>query len=222
MLTRHRFRHRASVDHRADPYYGYGYRPDWPSVLSVAHDENDGAGLFVITDRPCVLSGAGLPLIVPVAAPLWILTAVEVLPVKFRLAMSDAVPQGADWRWLDGPSMLIDPVSGHGPNAASGVCADVAGPYTPPPPAVVINAGALGNACTLEFDRPVMLSASPPPPPDDAMLFDGQAALAVSSVNFTTLRFDLGTFVSPGGAWEIVRQPDWVRSALAVPQSGTF
>jgi len=59
MLTRHRH-----APDRADPLYGYGYRPDWPSILSVAHDTTDAARVFVITDRPCVLYGPGLPLTV--------------------------------------------------------------------------------------------------------------------------------------------------------------
>src|SRR5690349_9006369 len=47
--SRHAGRH-------ANPLYGYGYNPAWPSILSVAHDEANGGRLFVVTDRPCVLS----------------------------------------------------------------------------------------------------------------------------------------------------------------------
>jgi len=53
--------HRRSVD-PANPLYGFDYRPDWPSILSIAHDEADGGKLFVITDRPCILVSADLPL----------------------------------------------------------------------------------------------------------------------------------------------------------------
>src|SRR5215213_4408333 len=91
------------------PGYGVGYNPAWPSILSVAHDEADGGRLFVVTDRPCVLLGsaAGLPIAV---AGLSVLDCVEVLPVKFALAMSGAVPQGSAWTW--GPAAgndLVDP-----------------------------------------------------------------------------------------------------------------
>src|SRR5436190_21941594 len=57
--------HRRESAH-ANPLYGYGYNPAWPSILSVAHDEADGAALFVITDRPCILLGKQLPLVVPI------------------------------------------------------------------------------------------------------------------------------------------------------------
>ena len=53
--------HRRSVD-PANPLYGFDYRPDWPSILSIAHDEADRGKLFVITDRPCILVSADLPL----------------------------------------------------------------------------------------------------------------------------------------------------------------
>src|SRR5258706_339062 len=47
---------------RLNPLYGYGYRPDWPSILSIAHDVSDGGRLFIITDRPCALLSPSLPL----------------------------------------------------------------------------------------------------------------------------------------------------------------
>src|SRR5687768_8541753 len=78
---------------RADPYYGYGYFPNWPSILSVAHDTAAGERLYVITDRPCVLTGIDLPLVVRGAdgEALAIVAADAVAPVKFRVTLSDAV-----------------------------------------------------------------------------------------------------------------------------------
>src|SRR4051794_36211517 len=91
-----------------DPFYGHGYNPSWPSILSIAHDTTDGSGLFVVTDRPCVLLSAALPLQIE---GLSILTATAtVLPIKFRVSMSGAVPQGAAWQWLGNNSQLYDPI----------------------------------------------------------------------------------------------------------------
>src|SRR5438045_1961702 len=84
----------------AVPGYGVGYNPSWPSILSVAHDEADGGRLFVITDRPCVLVPPANSIRLPLAvAGLSVQDAVEMLPIKFRLQMSGAVPRGAPWTW---------------------------------------------------------------------------------------------------------------------------
>jgi len=217
-------RHRAGhAGHRSDPQrvnplYGYGYRPDWPSILSVAHDVTDGARLYVITDRPCVLLSPSLPLEV---AGLSIVDATTILPVKFRLTMSDAVPQGAAWQWLAGGTQLYDPITGSALNAAAGNCADVPGPYTPPPPPVTANVvaqSASGAACTLTFDQPIALSGGSI---DDAILFDGQPATGVVNVDASTLGFDV-PFASEGSTWSIVRQPAWITTPLTVPQNGAF
>jgi len=203
---------------RLNPLYGYGYRPDWPSILSVAHDPADGGALFIITDRPCVLLSPSLPLEV---AGLSILAATTVLPVKFRLSMSDAVPQGATWQWLAGGSQLYDPITGNALNAAMGSCADVPGPYTPPPPPVTANVvaqSASGATCTLTFDQPIVLSGSPI---DDAIVFDGAAATGVVNVDASTLGFDV-PFAGEGSTWGIVRQPGWITTLLTVPQGGAF
>src|SRR5882724_9452058 len=98
MLTRHRqhHRHRHAAD-RADPLYGYGYRPDWPSILSVAHETTNSTRVLVITDRPCVLYGPALPF--AVAGGEAIVDATTLLPVKFRVAFASAIPEGAGWAW---------------------------------------------------------------------------------------------------------------------------
>jgi hypothetical protein len=201
-----------------DPFYGHGYNPSWPSILSIAHDTADGSGLFVITDRPCVLLSPSLPLQIE---GLSILAATTILPVKFRVSMSDAVPQGAAWQWLGNNSQLYDPITGNGVNAASGECADVPGPYTPPPPPVMANVvtqTASGATCTLTFDQPIVLSGAGV---DDAILFDGAAATAVVNIDAYTLGFEV-PFASEGSTWSIVRQPAWVLTLLTVPQSGGF
>lgn len=141
---------------RLDPNYGVGYRPDWPSILSVAHDETDGGRLFLITDRPCVLVPGPLALPLSVGG-LSILGASEILPIKFRLEMSGPVPQGAAWTWGPGASSLIDPLSNHAPNPASGFCADTPGPYGPPAPLTLVFASfdAITAILRLGFDRPI-------------------------------------------------------------------
>ncbi len=78
----------------ANPLYGYNYNPAWPSILSVAHDEFNGAIVYVITDRPCVLN-AGLP---PLAiAGRTVSSASMVLPVKCRVTFNGAIARGAAW-----------------------------------------------------------------------------------------------------------------------------
>jgi hypothetical protein len=203
---------------RLNPLYGYGYNPAWPSILSVAHDVSDGGRLFIITDRPCVLLSSALPLEV---AGLSIIDAVTILPVKFRVSMSGAVPRGAAWQWLPSGSQLYDPITGYGVNAAMGYCADVPGPYTPPPPPITANVvaqTASGAACTLTFDQPIALTGAPV---DDAIFFDGAAATGVVGIDAYTLGFDV-PFASEGSTWSIVRQPAWVTALLTVPQSGAF
>ncbi len=203
---------------RLNPLYGYGYRPDWPSILSIAHDVSDGGRLFIITDRPCALLSPSLPLEV---AGLSILDAATILPVKFRLTMSGAVPQGAAWQWMGNNSQLYDPITGYGVNATSGNCADVPGPYTPPPPPVTANVvaqSASGATCTLTFDQPIILSGGAV---DDAILFDGAAGTGVVNVDASTLGFNV-PFASEGSTWSIVRQPAWITTLLTVPQGGGF
>jgi len=212
------FRRKGSA--HADPFYGYGYNPAWPSILSVAHDEEDGGSLFIILDRPCVLAGLTLPLIVPESGtPLTIVAAEMVLPVKLRVTLSDAVPLHAAWRWSGGSCSLYDPITGNFPNAGAGDCADFPGPYTPPVPATVIAATATGFGGTLQFDRPITLLSTAP---DDAVLFDGIAPMAVANYAPDTLGFECSNFLAPGASWQIVRQPAWVATIVAQPVDGTF
>ena len=153
----------------ASPYYGYGYDPSRPSILSIAHDEEDGGSLFVITDRPCAIVGdpLALPLVVPVESPLAIVAVEEVLPVKFRVRLGGAVPQGAAWHWSAGPSALVDVATGRSPNPAAGDCADFPGPYVPPPVALTLVSATFDSdfeLLFLTFDRAV-----------DVSLFNGAA-----------------------------------------------
>jgi hypothetical protein len=227
-------RHRPAAPAANAPYaLAYApHNPTWPSILSVAHDEADGGALFVITDRPCLLTGAadGLPLTVHGAGgvPRVVLGVTQVLPVKFRLALTGAVPRGQAWSWgppVAGGANLYDPVTNNRLNAAAGDCADVPGPYTPPPPAVVVasayGVGGTGGWATLTFDRPVTLA--PGAVPDDAITFSaGYVASSVSQQDATTLYFELATAVYTGAPWSVNRQPDWVSSPVAWPQSGNF
>src|SRR3954466_11214969 len=87
---------RRQVAPAPQPGYGVGYRPDWPSILSVACDTADGGAVFVGTDRPCVIV-PGPPALPLGLAGLAVVGAAEVLPVKFRVAMAGAVPAGAAW-----------------------------------------------------------------------------------------------------------------------------
>ena len=207
---------------RLDPFYGYGYDPNWPSILSIAHDESDGGRLFVITDRPCGLSNAGLPLQM---SELAILDAAAILPVKFWVQMNGAVPAGATWHWTGNNSAIHDLRTGIGPNAGFGTCADVPGPYTPPAPANVTAATVMGGNAALTFDAPVVLSPPtplPPPTPDDAITFDAQTANFLTQTDPFTLLFNLSTPVGSGSVWNITRQPSWIATVLAVPQNGLF
>jgi hypothetical protein len=201
----------------ANPLYGYGYNPSWPSILSVAHDEANGGRVFVITDRPCALvNPAALPLSL---AGLSIVDAVDVLPIKFRLWMSGPVPAGAAWGWGPDGYGLIDPITSHVLNAAGGDCADVPGPYTPLPPAAVIAAYGSGTTAVLQFDRPVALTGDMP---DDAITFNGMAATSATNVDNDTISFGLGGFVMAGDPWAITRQPAWITTALLWPSAGTL
>jgi hypothetical protein len=224
MLTRRKAPRLHESPARANALYGYGYRPDWPSILSVAHDSTDGGGLFIIMDRPCVLlnppvNPATLPLVVGSLHPLEI---TQILPIKFRVRMNAIVPQGAAWTWEPGPSPLVDPITNNVPNPGSGNCADVRGPYTPPPPAVVILATPNGSTCELQFDRPIVFTSFPPGPPDGAILFDGLPADTVGTLAPDRIEFSLQNAVSPGSSWEIAGQPSWIATPLSVPANGTF
>lgn len=207
---------------RANPLYGYGYDPNWPSILSVAHDEEDGSGLFVITDRPCGLGNIGLPLTI---SGLAILDAVEILPVKFRVTMNGAVTRGATWHWAGNNSAIYDLKTGTGPNAGFGTCADIPGPYTPPALVNVSVATVAGGNAELTFDAPVVLNPPTPLPPpviDDAITFDGQTGNFVTQTDPFTLLFNLAVPISSGSVWNISRQPTWIATLLTVPQSGVF
>lgn len=224
MLLQRRIRtHRAKTEPgRLDPFYGYHYDPNWPSILSVAHDESDGGRLFVITDRPCGLANVGLPLQIPGLA---ILDALEILPIKFRVQMNGAVPQGATWRWPGGNSAIYDLRTGIGPNAAMGTCADLPGPFTPPAPVNVAAAVVSGGNAQLTFDAPVVLippTPLPPPAPDDAITFDGQTANFLTQSDPFTLLFNLSVPIGSGSVWNLARQPAWIATALSVPQNGVF
>lgn len=201
--------------------YGYAYNPNWPSILSIAHDETDGGALFVITDRPCTLGGIAtvLPLSLPDAPGLVIVQASGILPVKFRLSLSGAVPRGTPWTWGDGACDLSGIVSGHIPNAGAGSCADIPGPYTPLPPAGVVQASAYGSYCTLAFDQPIALNGDPV---DGAILFDGQPATGVTQPDPHSLQFATSTYVTSGSTWSVVSQPAWIVGALTWPADGVF
>jgi hypothetical protein len=203
---------------RPNPLYGYGYNPAWPSILSVAHDEANGGRVFVVTDRPCAL--VGNPTLLPLSLNgLSIVEGAMVNPIRFRLWMSGAVPQGAAWQWAAGGNGLVDPITGHALNAGGGDCDDVAGPYAPVPPAAVVSAYGSGTTAVLAFDRPVVLTGDMP---DDAVTFNGVAALSATNVDANTLSFGLAVAVSGGDPWAIVRQPAWVATAVAWPAAGVL
>jgi hypothetical protein len=207
------------------PGYGVGYRPDWPSILSVAHDTADGASLFVITDRPCVLvppaPAAQLPLAAGGRAAL---AAVEILSVKFRLVMTAAVPAGSAWTWAAGAAALVDAVTGHAPNPATGFCADIPGPVPPAGLATVVAASvsADGLTCTFVFDRPLTLIGSPPYEMDGAIELAGLSPIDVAQENPKTLAFAMGSPVDASLPWEIHSQPPWLATPVATPQAGTL
>jgi len=207
---------------RPDPYYGYDYSPAWPSVLSIAHDENEGGTVLIYVDRPCVISGSysDLPLTVEDGAggDLVPLALAAISGTAFSVRLSGAAPLRALWRWGAGGG-LIDPVSGHGMNVAHGTCADFPGPYTPP--ATVIATSANGTTtCDLIFNQAVTLA--PGTVPDDAITLDGVAPVAVSQPDPYILRFEAASTIGSGSLWAIVRQPTWVESWLANPADGTF
>jgi hypothetical protein len=203
---------------RANPLYGYGYNPSWPSVLSVAHDEADGGALFVITDRPCAINGAGN--VVPLSvAGLSVLSGAMILPIKFRFAMNGAVPLHAPWQWGTGACDLFDPITGHAPNAGAGDCADVPGPYVPPGPPAVVATNFGGNTVTLTFDRPVAVTGDPP---DDAVTVNGMTASSASNADANTISLAMPGPVNAGDPWAITRQPAWVATAIAWPEGGVL
>lgn len=228
-------RARAAAPAANRPYANprYVFNPTWPAILSVAHDEADGAGLFVITDRPCHLVGSAfdLPLTIDAAggSPLAVVSAaVTAVPIKFRLAMSGAVPRGQAWSWgpPGGAADLFDPITGHALNAGAGDCADFPGPYTPPPPANVVSSSygsmGMGGWATLTFDQPVILT-SPSPTPDDAITFVANyVPTAISADSLYTLRFALAIAPYSGASWSVNRQPAWVSTLVSNPATGNF
>jgi hypothetical protein len=230
LLPRHARGHR-HTGVPAVPYYGYGYNPAWPSIVSVAHDTADGAAAYVVTDRPCLLAGAAeaLPVTFFTAAgaalPLVILSATQVLPVKFRLTFTGAVPAGATWQWGPGgggAADLVDPITNHGLNAMAGAVADAPGPYTPPPPAGVTSAWAIGYEATLGFGQYLVLNGAGPIAPDGSIAFDGLWPVSISRPNPYTLTFTTASSMTMGSTWAVNAQPPWLATALAVPQNGTF
>ena len=221
------YRPRISPAH-ADPFYGYGYNPNWPSILSVAHDESDGGRLFMIMDRPCALVDAFLPLEI-VGTALTVVGAVMALPVKCHLTLNGAVAAGSMWRWPGNNTHIYDPKTGFGPNAGMGTVADFPGPYNPPGPATVLAAMALGNTCTLSFDEAMVLVGGPGPiTPDDAIVFDnGSGPVAATSVqnvpgDWFTLQFTVPAPLSAGSTWAITRQPAWLTTGVVNPANGVF
>jgi hypothetical protein len=222
LIKRYPFRPRHDHD-RPDPGYGVGYRPDWPSILSVAHDVDDGGALFVVTDRPCAIVPG--PLALPLsAAGLGALAATQVRPVKFRLTLNGAVPAGAAWSFGAGASSLIDPVSNHAPNPASGTCADVPGPYPPPGAArvVAVSVGADGQTVTMVLDRPLAMAGPPPYEMDGSVEIAGMSPAGVTLDAPQVLAFDMGSPVEGGLPWEIHSQPPWLATPIAAPQGGTL
>jgi len=201
-----------------DPFYGHGYNPLWPSILSVAHDEENGGRVFIISDRPCALIDppTGLPLSL---AGLDVLEALEILPVKFRLWMSGPVPAGSLWTWGADGAGIVDPITNQPLNAAGGSCADMPGPYAPIPPAAVVSAYSGGTTAVLIFDRPVAATGSTP---DDAITFNGMTAVFASKVDANTVSFGTPGPIAPGDPWVINRQPEWLSDPVLWPSSGTL
>jgi hypothetical protein len=225
ILQRHRpSRHRH--DHtRADPLYGFGYRPDWPSILSVAHDTTDGARVFIIMDRPCVLYGPALPF--TVAGGGSIVDATTLLPVKFRVAFAGAIPQGASWAWGADATQLIDPVSGHGPNVASGFCADVPGPHTVPHVTIetVETLGDVGDAVRIIFSGPVQL-ADPMILPAGGFRTNGEGVpedAVVQQVDDGIVHIQADSWAGTrvqGVPWQIIYPPEFLDGAFAICDNG--
>jgi hypothetical protein len=215
----------------------FPWDPTRPSILAVAHDESDGGALLICTDRPVVLSGSAqsLPLTVRAAAggggPVAIVSATQVLPVKWKLSLTGPPTTHGPWFWAaDATSTplanFVDPVTNHPLNAAAGDCADTPGPFAPTMANVVNtafgDAGAGTSWAELTFDAPVLLQ-SPTLAPDDAIIFNGfYAATSVSQGNLYALRFDVPYSLSSGSSWFVQRQPSWVVTGVAAPQSGTF
>ena len=209
-----------------NPFYGYHYNPAWPSILSVAHDEDDGAVLYVVLDRPCELS-SGWPPVVPLVVEvggyaLEIVSVEMVLPVKLRVVLREAVPLRAAWRWMGGECAVSDPITGAYPNAGAGDCADFPGPYTPPPANVVSVTGpALGSEVAMLFDRAVNII--PGVPVASGMQFGGQSPVAVWPIDARTLGIRIAVPIEPNVTqWSIDNQPDWIETALTWPTWGVI
>jgi hypothetical protein len=130
------------------------------------------------------------------------------------------VPRGAAWSWAAGGTGIVDPVTGHAPNAAAGDCADVPGPYTPPPPAVLTSAFATGNEAHLYFEQYLVFGGTPVP--DGAFTFDGFTPSSVSRPNPYELAFTCPNWLTMESTWAVNVQPAWLATALEVPQSRTF
>ena len=218
LLQRRKHRHYREHQTRPEPGYGIGYNPAWPSILSVAHDTADGAVVYVILDRPCILNPPGaIPFVLDGAT---VQSAVMAMPDKLAVRCTTGVPRGAAWTWGAAPPAdcgLVDPVSGHAPNPASGFCADEPGPAVPPLLAVVVGSSASGFVCTLVFDQPVELNGNAM---DGAILFNGAPPASVASLSANTLQFNASTYLNTNDPWEIVAQPGYLNTPLAVPQSG--
>ena len=225
-ILRHKVPTHARSADRADQLYGYGYNPSRPSILSVAHDEDDGSALFVVLDRPCELS-SGWPPVVPLVVEaggyaLDIVTVEMVLPVKLRVVLWEGVPLRAAWRWMGGECSVADPLTGEYPNAAAGACADFPGPYTPPPANVVSVVGPpLGSDVAMLFDRAVNLI--PGVPTGSGMQFGGQSPVAVWPIDARTLGIRIAVPIEPNVTqWSIDNQPDWIETALTWPTWGVI
>ncbi|HYE21899.1 MAG TPA: hypothetical protein VEA69_25895 [Tepidisphaeraceae bacterium] len=95
---------------------------------------------------------------------------------------------------------------------------------TPPPPgpAVVVSAGLGpgGESAILTFDRPIDSPGSADPGP--AIQIAGSWAESVTRPAADALAFHMGFALNPSDSWELLAQPAWVATPLAVPQGGTL
>jgi hypothetical protein len=97
--------------------------------------------------------------------------------------------------------------------------ADVPTPPPPPGPPRVVGTTFMDDRVVFTFDQPVATNFEIP---DDALTANGLTPTSVGNQDANSVFAYFGSFLFAGAPWEISRQPNWLDTAVEVPESGTL
>jgi hypothetical protein len=92
-------------------------------------------------------------------------------------------------------------------------------PPPPPGPPRVIATSFLDDRVVFTFDRPVFANFETP---DDALTVNGQTPTSAGNQDASSVFVYLPGFVFGGEPWAIARQPNWLDTAVDVPEAGSL